>query len=192
MILKETYNSGGKQNLVVCPNLHPISFILCKVYIGILSTLKHLRKWVLFFGLGAYISLFGITGSSHGFAQVPISLDSIAHIESSNNPLAKSNRPNDPSYGLYQITPIALEDYCQFNKDCPSEEDLFDPVVSHTIASWMFSKRIPQLLKHFNEKVNIDNMLTAYNCGIGCVVKGKMPAITRNYIKKYKALEAQK
>ena len=41
------------------------------------------------------------------------------------------------------------------------------------------------MLKHYKKEVNIDNILWAYNAGIGKVIKEIKPEETKNYIIKY-------
>ena len=119
-----------------------------------------------------------------------IDLKAIAKIESSGNPLAHNKR--DDSRGLYQITPIALADYNQMHAAKRyTMEDLWNPIINETIARWMFEQRIPQLLHHFNKPDTIKNRIIAYNCGISCVVKDRIPKVTKNYLKKYRTEAAR-
>lgn len=110
----------------------------------------------------------------------------IEEIESSGNPLAFNERSK--ARGLYQITPICLEEYNNFKGTSYNVDDLFDSHINETIASWYILERIPQMLRHFGFEVTISNVLWAYNAGIGRVVKGFMPNETVNYIKKYKEM----
>lgn len=54
------------------------------------------------------------------------------------------------------------------------------------IAGWYLGKRIPQLLRHYNQTVSLSNMITAYNAGISKVISGETPSITQDYIKEIK------
>jgi soluble lytic murein transglycosylase-like protein len=120
-----------------------------------------------------------------------IDLTIIAQIESSGNPLAYNL--NSKARGLYQITPICLKDYVQMNDIFYADPDyLFNPAFNTKVANWYFNKRIPQLLKHFNKSVTLENVLWAYNAGIGKVIKGNMPKETKDYIAKYKRLAGAK
>ena len=121
--------------------------------------------------------------------QVPlIDLKKIVQIESSGNPLAHNS--GSGAAGLAQITPIALQDW---NKMNPSEQylynHLFNPQVNIKIANWYFNNRIPQMLKHYNMPVTLDNVLAAYNSGIGNVIKKRLPKETVDYIKKYRSMK---
>ncbi len=128
-----------------------------------------------------------------------VNLDIIAQIESNGNPNAYNKRSG--AIGLYQITPICLKDYNQHyirnygnipnEKFYYSNEDLYDPIINFRIANWYLNTRIPELLKHYHKPITIDNILWAYNAGIGNLVKGIKPLETRNYIKKYHKLEKE-
>lgn len=118
---------------------------------------------------------------------VSINMAAIRHIESHGNTLA-FNKGSD-ARGLYQITPICLKEYNNFHPgNRHTLNDLFIPSVNEKIASWYLNIRIPQLLRHFKKEVSVENILTAYNAGIGYVVKGIRPKETRNYIAKYERL----
>lgn len=115
-----------------------------------------------------------------------ISLPIIAEIESGGNPSAYN--PKSKAMGLYQITPICLEDY---NNAHPGSEiplnTLMESTANGKVASWYF-KRIEDMLRHYGLETSLENILTAYNCGIKCVIDGKMPSETSNYIAKYRRL----
>jgi len=117
-----------------------------------------------------------------------IDLTIIASIESSNNPWAW--RKADDSRGLYQITPICLKEYRNFHPKCVwSMDDMWDPDKNYAVARWMLEVRIPQMLRHFKKPETLENRLIAYNAGISYVVSGKrLPTVTQNYIRKYKAM----
>lgn len=119
--------------------------------------------------------------------QPMINLDHIKDIESGGDPLAFNK--HSKARGLYQITPIALEEWNNFNKKKRySRDDLFNPKVNEEIASWYMQKRIPQMLTHYKKPVTVDNILASYNFGIGHVVDDSpLPQETKDYIKKYYA-----
>lgn len=118
----------------------------------------------------------------------PVDMSIISTIESNNNPYAYNHRSN--ARGQYQITPICLKDFNQYNQPQYTPEDLFDPEINKKISEWYLYQRIPQLLNHFNKQDNLENTLIAYNCGIGCVGK-PLPKETENYIKKYKSMKGK-
>ena len=124
-----------------------------------------------------------------------VNLDIIAKIESSNNPLAYNEKTQ--ATGLYQITPVCL---AEFKKFCDwgfskwqfkqfTMESMFDEYHNWIVAKWYLLDRIPQMLRHFNKPVTLENILICYNAGINYVVKElPLPRETHNYIKKYKRL----
>jgi len=130
-----------------------------------------------------------------------IDMNAIKTIESSGNPHAYNKESG--ATGLYQITPICLEDYVNFYchgkydeldlaYQCQTNinyqiEDMYDPIKNISVAYWYMKTRIPQLLKHFGHEDTLENRLIAYNCGISCVGK-KLPKETRNYLKKYRRI----
>lgn len=134
-----------------------------------------------------------------------IDLSIIMQIESNGNPNAYNKQSG--AIGLYQITPICLKEYNQVNGEkCFSSpfgiqgterfeiryltiSDLYNPIINERVAEWYLNIRIPQLLNYYHKPITIDNILWAYNAGIGNVIKGKMPRETRNYIKKYHELK---
>jgi hypothetical protein len=143
--------------------------------------IEEVTMWILIFALSLFmwLSLFvAIAGAE-------VDLDRIAQIESSGNPLAW--RKADDSRGLYQITPICLEEYNNFHPGAGySMDDLWNVSISNEIADWYLNVRIPQMIKHYEKPVTIENVLIAYNAGIWYVKTGKpIPEITKQYLKKY-------
>ena len=114
-----------------------------------------------------------------------IDLDVIKIIESSGNPLAYNK--TDQSIGLYQITPICLKEWNNFNpKEQHTKADLWIPAINEKIADWYLNKRIPQMIKYYGKEDSIRNRIIAYNAGINYVRTGKpIPKITKLYLKKY-------
>jgi hypothetical protein len=115
-----------------------------------------------------------------------IDLSIIAKIESENNPLAYNSKSG--ARGLYQITAICMNDYSMYHKTGYILQDLFNPEINKKIAEWYLNIRIPFLLSHYKQETSLDNILWAYNAGIGNLVKGIKPKETRNYILRYKQL----
>ncbi len=113
-----------------------------------------------------------------------VDLRIIASIESSNNPLAYNKRSK--AAGMYQITPVCLKDYNDHHVKKLSKSSMYGPGKAFLVADWYYNERIPAMLKYYGVKDTLDNRLSAYNWGIGNVVKGaRMPKETRDYIKKY-------
>ena len=118
-----------------------------------------------------------------------VNLRIIAQIESSNNPLAYNH--SSQAVGLYQITPICLNDYNLTHKICYELTDLLSPKFNRLVAEWYLNKRIPQMLKAHRLPINLNTILWAYNAGVGRVKKGILPEETKNYIKKYAKLNKE-
>ena len=113
-----------------------------------------------------------------------ISLSIIAQIESANNPQAYNSRTK--ATGLYQITPICLQDYNNHHKKKYCLADMLLKNKAHKVADWYLNKRIPSMLKYYGIANTIQNRLIAYNYGIGHLrKKDVLPQETKNYIKKY-------
>lgn len=134
---------------------------------------------------------FGMVGQSYG--SEAIDLSAIAYIESSNNPLAVREFGRDRSYGLYQISPIALKDWNQLH---PSQrygiKELLNPEVNATIARWLFAERLPNLLRAYGRPVDAPHLILAYNCGISCAKAERWPATSKAYLAKYQRIVATK
>lgn len=83
--------------------------------------------------------------------------------------------------GLFQITPIVVEDYYQMTGNRVDPEDM---EVNVKLGCWYVGKRIPQLLKHYKHHVNNRNIVVAYNAGIKYVSKqdNELNPITQKYI----------
>jgi len=119
-------------------------------------------------------------------SDVHVDMQKIKMIESSGNPRAYN--VHSQARGLYQITPIVLEEWNNFHPgDQYTEEDLFSSRVNSTIAHWYMNYRIPQMLKYYGIQDTVTNRLIAYNAGIAYVVgNGKvLPRETVHYIEKY-------
>lgn len=115
-----------------------------------------------------------------------IELAIVALIESGNNPAAYNE--DSGATGLYQITAVCLADYNQYHRGREMDiGEMYNPGECEKVAAWYLLVRIPQLLDHYGLQITPDNILFAYNAGIGKVRKGIMPKETKNYIKKYHA-----
>lgn len=117
--------------------------------------------------------------------EASVNMEAIAMIESSVDPLAVSNRPGDKSWGLFQITFIALEDFNRMNPERHlTAEDMFDPVLCLEVAEWLVYERIPRLLKHYGVEVTEESVVRAFNGGAKRLSQTKKP--TDGYYRKYK------
>jgi len=122
------------------------------------------------------------------FSPNSIDLVRLAQIESSQNPRAYN--PKSQARGLMQITPISLKDYNNYHaKEPVSPDQLYDPTTNMQVAQWYIQQRIPQMLKAFKIPVTLDNVLWAYNGGIGNVKINRMAPETQDYIRKYNAVQ---
>lgn len=129
--------------------------------------------------------LFLFVGAANA---VEIDMRAIAQIESSGNPSAWNKR--DDSRGLYQITPICLEEWNNYH---PAEtytlDDLWDAYINERIAQWYLTVRIPAMLRYYDKPITTHNVITAYNAGISYVAHDKpLPRITQQYLTKYARL----
>ena len=85
--------------------------------------------------------------------------------------------------GLGQITPIALEDFNTLKKEKLTMADMKDPQKNMYVTDWTLNYRIPSMLRTYKIPLTVDNVLTAYNFGIGNLKKGKaLPKETVDYI----------
>ena len=134
----------------------------------------------------AIAALLCLTGSAHA---EQINMRVIATIESSLNPLAYNSYTK--ATGLYQVTPICLEDYNDYHHKKFTLSEMKNPVLCYKVADWYMNTRIPQLLLHYGYEDTVERRLVAYNAGITRVVyydpplSPTLPRETRQYIKKY-------
>jgi soluble lytic murein transglycosylase-like protein len=114
-------------------------------------------------------------------------LDAVIQVESHWD--ANAYNKKSKATGLGQITPPALNDFNTLNKEKYTMEHMKDPQKNMRVTNWYLSERIPQMLKHYNIPVTLQNILASYNFGIGNVKKGKaFPEETQNYIKSITSL----
>lgn len=132
------------------------------------------------------LALFGILISSCGKVYADdVNLDIISKIESSNNPRAYNKV--DGGRGLFQITPICLKEYNNYNKIKYSKSDLWNPQINRQIASWYINTRIPAMLSYYKVKDSIENRIISFNSGIKTLILNKkLSKITKQYLSKYR------
>ena len=141
----------------------------------------------LFLAFLMFVAIATILNWTPGCARAEVvDMKIIAQIESSNNPLAYNR--HSQAVGLYQITPICLNDYNLTHKTCYELTDLLSPKFNYAVAYWYLNFRIPQMLKAHKLPVTLETTLWAYNAGVGRVLRGEKPKETKNYILKYKRL----
>lgn len=92
--------------------------------------------------------------------------------------------PDGVSKGLAGITDGAIQEY--ENMTGNSFPDYMDELANLRVGAWYYGYRIPQMVKAFNKKVNLENKIIAYNAGISYVANdtplASLPAVTRDYI----------
>ena len=126
----------------------------------------------------------------------PINLDAIFSIESSSgkNKKAYQERSTGGPLGGYQISKIAFDDLQQklpqSYKMKSWRETVLDDTSARQAASDYLNVVIPQYLIRLGIPPTPDNILAAYNYGIGNFKnayrsKGALPKETRDYISKY-------
>ena len=117
---------------------------------------------------------------------VYVDMQKIRMIESSGDPRAYNSTSH--ARGLYQITPIVLEEWNNYHpKTRYALDQLFISSINSEIAHWYMNYRIPQMLHYYKVEDTVTNRLIAYNAGISYVVgNGKvLPSETVQYIAKY-------
>ena len=120
-----------------------------------------------------------------------VDMDIIMEIESSGNPDAYNE--SSQARGLFQITPICLKEFNNYNKTNYTVEQLFNPILNRKIADWYLHKRIPQMLRYYKKPVSLENILVSYNAGISHVLKrGCMPIETLKYLGRYRRIQERR
>ena len=130
----------------------------------------------------ATVALGLFVGSCHAET---INVDKIIRIESSGRSHVIS-QDGFSSIGLMQVSPCVLKEYNQYKKTNYTTKDLFNKEINVKIGTWYLTKRIPQMLRHYKTPVTTDNIIIAYNAGIKNAVSGRVPRITKAYLKKYR------
>ena len=148
--------------------------------------MKKSLKWILILVITGLVC---ICDTAYSNPEI-IDLNAISLIESSNNPRAV-NAKNGGSYGIFQISPIALKD---FNEEVGSKhtiKDLFREETNAHIAIWLLEVRIPQLLVAANKPVTTKNLIIGWNCGISCLDRKELPKTTKDYLAKYRRITGE-
>ena len=112
-----------------------------------------------------------------------VHLPTIAIIESGGNPRAIGD--GGRALGRFQLHKGVVEDYNRRHNTRISHKMAYDSEVSRRVADWYLNREIPRLLRHFRLPDTVQNRLWAYNAGIKSVLKGRMPSVTKMYLKKY-------
>lgn len=119
-----------------------------------------------------------------------IDMEAIAMIESSNNPQAFN--PQDGAIGKYQITGVVLREYNSAHKQKFLISNLYNEQVNFEVASWYMRVRIPQMLVYYHLPLTTTNKIISWNAGISNARKGRIPFITKQYLKKYARLTGRR
>ena len=133
--------------------------------------------------LFAMIAIMAPATIKMAHAETFINLDWIMQIESSGN--AQAYNAKSGATGLYQITPICLEDFNDYHEIKYRLSDMYDPQKSARVADWYMNTRIPGLLEAYGIEDTVDNRLASYHAGIGNLRKNKLGPATRKYISDY-------
>jgi soluble lytic murein transglycosylase-like protein len=119
-------------------------------------------------------------------------LNAMIEVESNNDPKAFNEAQG--ARGLTQITPIAWDDlvahYPDQYKDLNYERDIWKPEIAIKAGN-DYIKLVQQYLKTYKMPINVENIVSAYNWGIGNTKKfgvHNAPAETKAYIAKVRHL----
>jgi len=134
-------------------------------------------------GVAAVIFAAACIAGCHEAHAEEIDMKKIAMIESSGCKFKVGD--DGKSLGCHQVSGAVLKEYNDFNKARYTKADLMNDAISLKISSWYANQRIPALLKHFGKEDTVTNRLIAYNAGIKAVIDGRVPKVTKAYLKKY-------
>lgn len=93
---------------------------------------------------------------------------------------------NGKALGCYQLHEGVVLDYNRAHKTAYKHKDVMRQDIGLMIGKWYMDAEIPRLLKHYKQKDTLETRITAWNMGVGNVIKGK---VAKNYINKYKAIK---
>ena len=115
-------------------------------------------------------------------------IDAVSDVESSNNPAAF--KKDEGARGLTQVRPEAWDDLVRHFPgkygSMKYERDIFKPAVARQAAR-DYLNILCGYLRQVGIPVTLDNLMSAYNWGVGNVVKygpEKVPPGTKQYVKK--------
>lgn len=64
----------------------------------------------------------------------------------------------------------------------------YDPEYNIRVGAWYLGEKIPAYLERYELPNTIRNVIVAYNAGIGNLIKGRVPLVTQNYLRKVSKL----
>ena len=111
-----------------------------------------------------------------------IDMNKIQKMESSGNPNAVSSKG---AVGLEQVTKPALADFNKSHNTNLSMDDMKNPDKNKKVGDWYMNVQIPRMLRQNKIPVTKDNILRAYNEGVGNLKKHKVFKETEDYVRKY-------
>ncbi|HEY9874602.1 MAG TPA: transglycosylase SLT domain-containing protein [Candidatus Obscuribacterales bacterium] len=157
-----------------------------KSYNANLYRKQHDSSWLLMGCLVLAFAVLFVGGCQKMACADEIDMAKIMMIESHGNPLAHNKA--DDSRGLFQITPIVLQEWNNYNRSTPYQmSSLWNPAINEKIARWYMLARIPAMFRAYKIKDTVENRIIAWNAGISYLVKGKpLPKTTRKYLAKYR------
>jgi hypothetical protein len=117
-------------------------------------------------------------------ARAEVNLNKICTIESNCRDDAFNKK--EEARGRYQIRPAVLQEYNQAHRIKITSQELHHPTKAKIVAEWYFNKRIPQMIRHFGLVDSDINRIVAWNAGISNLKKGRVPELTKRYIRKYR------
>lgn len=95
-----------------------------------------------------------------------ININNIIMIESSGDP--KAYNESSGARGLMQITPKVLKEWNSLNSSQQHTlDDLFNEEINIKLGSWYLDRIKDHYLPHYGLKGSIENIIVAYNWGIG-------------------------
>lgn len=134
-------------------------------------------------GVCAVIFAFCLISGCKDAHAFEIDMDKIAMIESSGCKHIVGDGWR--SLGCYQLTKGVVDEYNKAHGTDWEHREMLIQSIGYIVAEWYFNKRIPQMLKHFGKEDTVRNRLIAYNAGIKAVIDGRVPPVTKQYLKKY-------
>ena len=89
-------------------------------------------------------------------------------------------------FGLMQVTQTVIDLFEEETGRSVANPN--DAVMNINVGAWYLLDKIPRYLDYYGHTVNVENVIKAYNAGIGNLNKGNIPQLTLDYvieIKKY-------
>ena len=156
------------------------------LHVYYVKSLRSGSKALYYIPLSAVLLLGSMAHSlAHAEISYPkIDLSAIQRIESQG---CKSPCIGDSgkALGIFQLHAGVIKDYNRAHNTKISHRMALLSDTALIVANWYLNTKIPQYLAFYKLPDTLENRLSAYNMGIGSVLKGKSAT---SYIKKYKEL----